>query len=181
MSNTNMTMDEALDCLRRAVSNFMASTMSQSYKDKLQEMDVRIFFNARLKSTGGRARKAMGAGAHELELNPAVMKNASPDERFNTVSHELAHCLDYQIRGRSNHDATWKALHVAMGGSAKRCHSINMKGVKGRVWFVKCKKTGKQWWVTQKKAGKVKRALNADQYIILHIRDPELAKHETSV
>jgi predicted SprT family Zn-dependent metalloprotease len=180
MSNTNMTIDDALEYMRQATRLFMDSSMRQDYKDKLANMTVRVVFNSRLKSTGGRARLGRNR-AHDIELNPTVMKNATPDERFNTTAHELAHCLDYEIRGRSNHDKFWKSLHLAMGGSAERCHRINMKGIRGRVWFVKCRKTGKTWWVTAKKAGSVKRALNANQYIILHMTDPELAKHEVSV
>ena len=43
----------------------------------------------------------------------------------NTISHEVAHLVDYATRGRSDHSAIWKAIHKRMGGSAERCHTMD--------------------------------------------------------
>lgn len=43
----------------------------------------------------------------------------------NTISHEVAHLVDYATRGRSDHSAIWKAIHKRLGGSAERCHTMD--------------------------------------------------------
>jgi hypothetical protein len=36
---------------------------------------------------------------------------------YEIVSHELAHCIDFIVRGESNHDAPWREIHQLMGGT----------------------------------------------------------------
>ncbi len=48
----------------------------------------------------------------------------------NTVSHEIAHMVDYALRGRSGHDAQWKAIHRSLGGTGERCYNAAAGGVK---------------------------------------------------
>ena len=41
----------------------------------------------------------------------------------NTVSHEIAHMVDYAIRLRSGHDAHWKRIHRSLCGNGERCYN----------------------------------------------------------
>ena len=52
------------------------------------------------------------------------------DMMRNTVSHEIAHMVDYALRGRSGHDAQWKALHRSLGGNGHTTYSAEQCGVK---------------------------------------------------
>lgn len=58
--------------------------------------------------------------AWRIELNTHVATQL-PEAFENTVSHEIAHMVDYAIRGRSGHDRSWKAIHRSLGGTGKRC------------------------------------------------------------
>jgi hypothetical protein len=40
---------------------------------------------------------------------------------LDTILHEIAHCIDIDNRGFSNHDKVWKALAQSIGSSGKRC------------------------------------------------------------
>ena len=42
----------------------------------------------------------------------------------NTISHEVAHLVDYATRGYSDHSPTWKNIHRRLGGTAERCHTM---------------------------------------------------------
>lgn len=45
----------------------------------------------------------------------------------NTVSHEIAHYIDFNIRGTSKHDAKWRNIHIFLGGNGLRTHSMISK------------------------------------------------------
>lgn len=47
------------------------------------------------------------------------------DEFMNTVTHEIAHMVDYTLRGKSGHDRQWKEIHRSLGGSGTRCSTYN--------------------------------------------------------
>ena len=59
-----------------------------------------------------------------LELNFSVINKASKEELCDTISHELAHLLEFMINGYYDrkhwryHNKDWKAIHRWMGGSA---------------------------------------------------------------
>jgi hypothetical protein len=38
---------------------------------------------------------------------------------YEIVSHELAHCIDFIIRGESFHDEEWRKIHRLMGGTGE--------------------------------------------------------------
>ena len=60
-----------------------------------------------------------------IEINPRLIIIDPPKEVYDTVSHELAHCLDFKIRGfydrkgAPDHDEFWSFLHRRMGGNGK--------------------------------------------------------------
>jgi hypothetical protein len=39
---------------------------------------------------------------------------------YDIISHEIAHCIDFVIRGNSFHDDYWRFIHKEMGGSGER-------------------------------------------------------------
>lgn len=54
-----------------------------------------------------------------LQLNERVLQWARPQEVFDTVAHELGHCLDFCLRGTTFHDKYWKTLTQSMGGTGE--------------------------------------------------------------
>jgi predicted SprT family Zn-dependent metalloprotease len=59
-------------------------------------------------------------------MNPKLVLLHPAKEVYDTLSHELAHCLDFVIRGYwrgtedSFHDDFWSFLHKRMGGNGKK-------------------------------------------------------------
>ncbi|ALY07202.1 SprT-like family protein [Vibrio phage vB_VmeM-32] len=59
----------------------------------------------------------------DFNLDTATIKG-NWDRFQNTVSHEIAHYIDFNIRGKSGHDSFWKKLHRFLGGDGSRTHSM---------------------------------------------------------
>ena len=56
-----------------------------------------------------------------LTLSREFVENSSRAKVKEVALHELAHCLDYMIRGRSAHDAFWRSIAIELGCSGERC------------------------------------------------------------
>lgn len=52
----------------------------------------------------------------------------------NTISHEIAHLVEYAQRGVSGHDYRFVAIHQALGGTGEQYHNMQTKG--GRKEYV---------------------------------------------
>ena len=70
-----------------------------------------------------RARRRLGAcrpRQRRITLSAPLAKVLSAADIEDTLRHEIAHAIDVERRGRTNHDATWQALAVACGASPER-------------------------------------------------------------
>jgi hypothetical protein len=124
-----------------------SSFFSYEVKELVRELRVFIIFNPRLKTCAGQANAVTYTEAKKMdidmrykrylvdcarkyliiEINKDLAQSDPPEEVYDTVSHEFAHCVDFVIRGfhyingkrrkRGFHDPFWKQLHIAMGGS----------------------------------------------------------------
>lgn len=69
-----------------------------------------------------------------------------------TVSHEIAHMVDFAIRGKTGHDRLWKIIHRSLGGNGKRCYNAaeeNVSIIKGRVtneYLYRNPTNGHEYW-----------------------------------
>lgn len=73
-----------------------------------------------------RARKRLGAchpQRRAITLSAHLTRHLAPEVVEDTLRHEIAHALDVEQRGRSCHDARWRALAVACGARPERCHA----------------------------------------------------------
>ncbi len=71
-----------------------------------------------------RARKRLGAcrmARKQITLSRHLSRSLPDDEVEDTIRHEIAHAIDCERRGRSNHDATWKHIARACGARPERC------------------------------------------------------------
>jgi hypothetical protein len=136
-----------IDRAKRTFCRYPCRTISKEWKDILRRLQIHIIMNTRLKTTAGTAEFVKLKPAHKLfptlkdyppvivdnvfgylivEINPKLVVLNPPNEVYDTISHELAHCLDFVIRGcygRSEidyHDEFWSFLHKRMGGNGKR-------------------------------------------------------------
>lgn len=135
-----------IDRAKRTFARYPSRTVSNDWKLLLNNLQVFIVINPKLKTTAGtacfvRVREARNLfaiprtfppvtvdgveGYMIIEINPKLVVLDTPQEVYDTVSHELAHCLDYKIRGwygrddPSFHDEFWSFLHKRMGGDGK--------------------------------------------------------------
>lgn len=89
----------------------------------------------------------------------------------NTISHEIAHMVDFIRRGKSGHDRIWKSIHAALGGTAKAKsrYGANYIGARVSNWYVyrtpsggelvvgprhhNALRSGKYDWISSKRTG----------------------------
>jgi predicted SprT family Zn-dependent metalloprotease len=141
----NLTKQSIDEMVEAAKNIFFASDRHQREKKLLREIHPFVYFNERLKTTWGRAwichsyhpdRHIIGVDKSIervkvegrkswfiLEMNP-LSQYAPVDEVRDTVSHELAHLLDFRLKGyytryHEDHHLGWKNIHLAMGGNGE--------------------------------------------------------------
>lgn len=78
------------------------------------------------KAAGEATRKGM---EYSIRLNAQLWKH--PDELLNTIKHEVAHLIVFcmRLRGVSQdggHGRDWKRVHRFLGGTAERCHTLDL-------------------------------------------------------
>ena len=80
-----------------------------------------------------RARRRLGAchpASRRITLSAARADELAEAEVEDTIRHEIAHAIDWERRGTTNHDATWKAVARACGASPSR----TFKGDLAHAW-----------------------------------------------
>jgi hypothetical protein len=82
---------------------------------------VPIRVSGRMTRAAGMVR-FRGGSPFEIALSLPFFADEANNLR-NTVTHEAAHAVAGHAAG---HGPTWKAIHRAMGGTAKRCHTMNL-------------------------------------------------------
>lgn len=81
----------------------------------------------------------------QIELSKWLLDHAEKDFDgwVDTILHEIAHGIDYAIRGRSNHDWHWVKVARTIGCSGERCGSYKVEA-KNTKYTVKCNNCGKE-------------------------------------
>lgn len=73
-----------------------------------------------------------------LEFNIFHIENYWDDMVEDTIPHEVAHVIDYMIRGRSNHDRKWQYIAYTLGCTGKPTHNYDyVPARKTRVYIYK--------------------------------------------
>lgn len=81
------------------------------------DQDFPVSTNVRLKSTGGRVRFKRGQRKGEMELNEKLLATNMELVRMVFI-HELAHLIQMQKRGYSNHGDEFKEIMESLGCAA---------------------------------------------------------------
>jgi predicted SprT family Zn-dependent metalloprotease len=157
------TLDLAIKLCKKATDNFAVNCKNPQHVALLNTLKYKIRINTRMRVAAGRARKILRGGVLTLimDLNQRLLSKASEQEQFQDVSHELAHLLDYAIRGKSGHDEPWKNLHLLMGGDASRCHQYDVTGLQNKVkrFLLTDTKEKKEWMISGQRYKKLYHAL----------------------
>ena len=97
------------------------------------------FFNARLKTTGGR----FNLRTHNIDFNPRMFAQVDNEVRVGIIKHELCHYHLYmQHKGYKHADKDFKVLLAAVGGSryAPRIQPVATQ----KYWVYLCGRCGQQ-------------------------------------
>ena len=166
MKNTSNTLYSPL--VKRIYAAFMESEASGSLKAAAKKAwkDLVVEDSGRLKRAAGVAKVMVKSfNNHRFErvtevsdpcimLSKAIMERSSEEEKYQTVSHELAHIVDFYFRnGKSKHDQIWRKIHSYMGGDGKRTHDIDITDLRKKVMRVvlESKHDGSHKFFTRKK------------------------------
>jgi predicted SprT family Zn-dependent metalloprotease len=84
--------------------------------------------------TAGQACRANGQ--YWMRFNVDMMQNESWDHIYHsTIPHELAHIICMHRGWDRGHGAMWRRVCLALGGTAERCHSEQVKYAKGKTYY----------------------------------------------
>lgn len=62
---------------------------------------------------------------HVISLSKKLTPLRSIKEIENTILHEIAHALDFENRGKSEHDKDWQEIALSIGCNGQRCGTIS--------------------------------------------------------
>ena len=65
-------------------------------------------------------------GKFELNFNKILLKEYRYEFIHETVTHEVAHAIDWVVNRKSGHSKTWKDIMVRFGAKPNRLHSYNV-------------------------------------------------------
>jgi predicted SprT family Zn-dependent metalloprotease len=84
----------------------------------------------------------LGKRKIELSLEWIRINQSLPSDFEDVIRHEIAHAIDYHLRGTSKHDAHWKRICVQIGADPTRLYdNPDAKQPKGKYTLV-CDKCG---------------------------------------
>ena len=95
----------------------------------------------------GNKRRALGTcrmSKKIVEISQWVVNNSdnSIETWNNTILHEIAHAIDFEIRGTSKHDWQWRSIALAIGCNGERCSHVEHKAKVNSKYTIKCNNCG---------------------------------------
>ena len=79
-----------------------------------------------------------GSGEYVISLSRHLTLLNGVDQVRDTILHEIAHALDVNDRGYSNHDANWRQIALRIGCNGERCYSSKEVVQPESKYTVKC-------------------------------------------
>lgn len=123
MTHMNTIEETIIESISKAFNAIENSSAHDRYKEAalIIKSNLKWSISHRMKTTSGLA----SCGIDKIKFSFYVLSFMTVNQIYNTVTHELAHLIDYKCRLKSDHDLTWKTIHKAMGGNGNRCHAIS--------------------------------------------------------
>lgn len=108
-----------------------------SLEDFGRKFEHRVFFNGRLRTTGGRYRLK----DHDIEINPKMLTEHDSTVLIGIIKHELCHYhLHLEGKGYKHKDSEFKALLKKVDGLRYAPESKSEKPRVERFYIYKCEK-----------------------------------------
>lgn len=148
----NSMIEKALDLLQK--SNF---------NDFLALFDLRSIpfsINTRMRTKGGvcsylRQRSDGKISNIKIEICYQYALVATEEEIYNTVAHELAHAYELILTGKTDHGILWQKIHTSMGGTAERCHTVDVQRNQVQRHKILDRRDGKIYVLTTRRWNKI--------------------------
>lgn len=83
-----------------------------------------------------------GIGGYRITLSRHLTLINDETKVRNTILHEIAHALDIDDRGYSNHDANWRQIALSIGCDGERCFSSKDVNIPTTKYTLKCENCG---------------------------------------
>lgn len=96
--------------------------------------DVRWSMNNRLTSTAGRAFLT----ERRMDFSTSLFEQNREKFVEDTVGHEFAHIVAYEIYGDKGHGIGWKAVMQDMGIESQRCHTYATQKRTSKKYIYSC-------------------------------------------
>jgi len=111
------------------VRNLRAEFLGRLTMPTPKTADCRIVLSDTMRSVAGNASYK----ANRIKLNVRLL-NANPDHIRQTVAHELAHLVAYELHGRNawSHGPDWQRIMLLFGVTPDRCHALDVSALKRR-------------------------------------------------
>lgn len=97
-----------------------------------------------------------GVNVKQISMSKVMTQERPDKESINTMLHEIAHALDYENRGTSDHGPIWKAIATSIGCDAQRCSNSTVDMKKVYKWVGICAEHGELGgWMRKPKDNKI--------------------------
>ncbi len=166
--------------LENRIRKALEIAIAKGLKNNKIKTDLEIVKNTpwnvsnRMTRSGGIAKAKINKDGilfdFKMSFSKPILENASEEELYNTVTHELAHIIDYSKRNDSNHDTKWQLISLALGGKANRCHKMVVAPRKKRLI-----KKDKIWDLS---LNQMTRFLNINRIETKGMRDNDVFTHQ---
>lgn len=124
---------------------------------------ISVVLDDRMRTCGGTSTYRFATKQATVKLNRQLFERLNDTERYEIISHELAHAI-LQVTGKSDkHGPRWQSLHQKMGGTAARCHTHEVQHNKVKRVVLERKTDSKLFLVT---AGFVKHGINTQYSVV---------------
>lgn len=99
-------------------------------------------FDRAVKRLGQCVWMKKGVNVKQITMSKIMSQERPDDEVINTMLHEIAHALDYENRGTSDHGSIWKSIALSIGCNAERCSTSTVDKMKVYKWVGVCPEHG---------------------------------------
>ncbi|MDG1950060.1 MAG: SprT-like domain-containing protein [bacterium] len=103
-----------MQATRKNTLEWLANTLLEEWG--LTEKGWRFVWGNRKRSFG-----VCRSRAKTIELSLYLLPTINDDSAEDTIRHEIAHALDFDDRGRSDHSYKWKAWAIKVGADPTSC------------------------------------------------------------
>jgi predicted SprT family Zn-dependent metalloprotease len=116
--------------LKAAQAKFDAVIIMAAGMYSIPDLADRV--NLTFYSHGKRAgyAKRLLNGNFLVAINAEALAVDYNDTIEDTIPHEIAHIVMFITKKGKNHDAVWKRCCIALGGTGKRCHDLDLTPAK---------------------------------------------------